>query len=63
MLCFVRVFAVTETIESRLAYQEGDKPGNLSVQEILDCDATSKGCAGGSTCGALKWLNKVSTIL
>lgn len=52
-------FSVVGAIQSVHAIG-GSKFTELSVQQVLDCSYRNAGCNGGSTVGALKWLNEVS---
>ena len=57
-----RAFTATECVESQWAIA-GNSVIELSVQELISC-SKSKGCAGGNTLEALKWLEKyVSTVI
>jgi len=48
-------FSATEQIESNWAIAHG-LPPPLSVQQIVDCDTTSSGCAGGWTNSAYQYV-------
>ena len=57
--CF-RAFSTVETVESIYANKTGQSPLDLSVQQVIDCDGTDFGCAGGDICSALRWMIFVS---
>lgn len=50
-------FSVVGGIESVYAIQ-GNALEELSVQQVIDCSYKNQGCNGGSTVGALSWLNQ-----
>ncbi|KAG8592485.1 hypothetical protein GDO81_000521 [Engystomops pustulosus] len=53
-------FSIVGAIESAYAIK-GNVLEDLSVQQVIDCSYLDKGCDGGSTDSALKWLNQVVT--
>ncbi|KAG9467369.1 hypothetical protein GDO78_015081 [Eleutherodactylus coqui] len=55
-------FSIVGAIESRNAII-GHPLEDLSVQQVIDCSYLDKGCNGGSTDNALKWLNQSHTKL
>lgn len=56
-----RAFSTVETIESMVAIQANSSgnPPRLSVQELIDCDESSRGCQGGDLCQATLWAQQV----
>ncbi|XP_071976870.1 cathepsin O isoform X2 [Engystomops pustulosus] len=55
-------FSIVGAIESAYAIK-GNVLEDLSVQQVIDCSYLDKGCDGGSTDSALKWLNQSHTKL
>eukprot|EP00039_Didymoeca_costata_P026022 m.14732 g.14732 ORF g.14732 m.14732 type:complete len:418 (+) comp5193_c0_seq1:204-1457(+) len=49
-------FAATETVESSWAMAGHDSLGDLSVQQILDCESESGGCCGGAIDSAMRYI-------
>ncbi|XP_066574095.1 cathepsin O [Amia ocellicauda] len=55
-------FSVVGGIES-VSAMGGRGLQQLSVQQVLDCSSKNHGCQGGSTTGALRWLNQTKVKL
>ncbi|XP_044156097.1 cathepsin O [Bufo gargarizans] len=55
-------FSIVGAIESANAIS-GNPLEDLSVQQVIDCSYLDRGCNGGSTDSALKWLNQTHTKL
>lgn len=55
-------FSIVGAIEATYAI-EGHPLEDLSVQQVIDCSYLDRGCNGGSTDSALKWLNQSHTKL
>ncbi|XP_077866615.1 cathepsin O-like [Saccoglossus kowalevskii] len=48
-------FSTVQGMETKWVLN-GGKMTELSVQQLIDCDTSSSGCAGGDTCIAMAWL-------
>ncbi|CAJ0965521.1 unnamed protein product [Ranitomeya imitator] len=55
-------FSVVGAVESAYAIS-GHSLQDLSVQQVIDCSYLDRGCNGGSTDSALKWLYQLHTKL
>ncbi|CAN2388758.1 cysteine-type endopeptidase activity [Pristimantis euphronides] len=55
-------FSIVGAVESANAIK-GQPLEDLSVQQVIDCSYLDRGCNGGSTDNALKWLNQSRTKL
>ncbi|CAM4547430.1 cathepsin O [Lepidochelys kempii] len=55
-------FSIVGGIESAYAIK-GNNLEELSVQQVIDCSYNNYGCHGGSTVGALSWLNQTQVKL
>jgi len=51
-------FSVAGTIESLLNIRSGSINPYLSVQQLIDCDSSDKGCKGGWAPNALKYVSR-----